>query len=106
MTFGSVGTDVQIIYKKYYIHICVCKKVLLIFPYTSVRTKMEVKMKNKKKIKFSLLHCSEKRCDECFYNRWVRDVCQTHLCRDALALINGLEDDSNKIELEQLTMKI
>ena len=38
-TFYTVGTDAQIIYKKYYVHIRVCKKVLLIFPCRCVPTR-------------------------------------------------------------------
>lgn len=52
-------------------------------------------MKQKKKIKSSLQLCSEKQCDKCFYNRWVYGVCQTHLCRDAVALIDEMEDKNN-----------
>ena len=57
------------------------------------------------KVKMSLLLCSDKNCDECFYNRWVKEVCQTHLCRDALKVINGLEQ-TPKLEMEQLTIDI
>ena len=81
-----VGTDVQIYYKKYYIHICVCKKVLLIFLYRCVPTKMEVNM-IKDKIKKSLQLCSEKKCNECVYNGWIREVCQKVLMTDALKVI-------------------
>jgi len=62
-------------------------------------------MTNKDKIKFSLLYCSEKRCDECFYSRWVRDVCQTHLCKDALKIINQLEKPTTP-KMEQLAIDI
>ena len=41
------------------------------------------------KIKKSLQLCSEKKCNECIYNRWVKDVCQTHLCKDALKILGG-----------------
>ena len=63
-------------------------------------------MKNKKTIKLALLHCSEKRCDECIYNRWVKDVCQKHLCRDALALVNELEQPMVKVDYEQLSLDV
>ena len=43
----------------------------------------------KETVKKSLLLCSEKKCKECIYNRWVREVCQTHLLRDAAKLIGG-----------------
>ena len=62
-------------------------------------------MNKNDKTKLSLIYCSEKRCDECFYNRWVRDVCQTHLCRDALKLISNLERPE-RAELEQLKINI
>ena len=48
-------------------------------------------MKQKHKIKNALQLCSDKQCDKCFYNRWIYGVCQNHLCKDALALINELE---------------
>ena len=57
------------------------------------------------KIKFSLIYCSEKRCDECIYNRWIRSVCQEHLCKDTLKLINELEHPK-PIALEQITIKM
>ena len=41
------------------------------------------------KIKKSLQLCSEKKCDECIYNRWVREVCQAHLCKDTLKILGG-----------------
>ena len=41
------------------------------------------------KIKKALQSCSEKKCDECLYNRWVKEVCQTHLLRDAAKVIGG-----------------
>ena len=43
---------------------------------------------NENVIKKSLQLCSEKKCNECVYNRWVKDVCQAHLCKDALKLID------------------
>ena len=62
-------------------------------------------MKKSDKIKYALLYCSEKHCEECFYNRWVKAVCQTHLCRDALKLINELEKPK-LLDLEQLEFDI
>ena len=53
-----------------------------------VGRKMEVKMKTDK-IKKSLLSCSEKKCEECLYNNWVREVCQTRLLKDAAKMIGG-----------------
>lgn len=46
-------------------------------------------MNSKDKIKIALQSCSEKKCDECIYNRWVKEVCQSHLLRDAAKLIGG-----------------
>ena len=43
-------------------------------------------------VKISLQACSEKKCDQCIYNRWVREVCQTHLCRDAIKVIENKEE--------------
>lgn len=39
------------------------------------------------KLKKSLQLCIEKKCEDCHYNRWVREVCQTQLCRDVLKYI-------------------
>lgn len=47
-------------------------------------------------IKKSLLKCSEKKCDECLYNRWVKEVCQSHLLRDAAKLIGGKDYGKEK----------
>lgn len=47
-------------------------------------------------IKKSLLNCSEKKCDECLYNRWVKEVCQSHLLRDAAKLIGGKDYGKDK----------
>ena len=52
-------------------------------------------MKQKHKIKNALQLCSDKQCDKCFYNRWIYGVCQKHLCKDALALINEFEVNNN-----------
>ena len=41
------------------------------------------------KIKKSLLSCSEKKCEECLYNNWVKVVCQTRLLKDAANVIGG-----------------
>lgn len=41
------------------------------------------------KIKKALLSCSENKCDECIYNRWVKEVCQTHLLKDAAKVMGG-----------------
>ena len=57
------------------------------------------------KVKMSLLLCSNKNCDECHYNRWVKEVCQTHLCKDALKVINGLQQHP-KTDLEQMKFDI
>ena len=62
-------------------------------------------MKKSDKIKLALLLCSEMHCDECVYNRWVKDVCKKHLFKDALKLINELEQPQ-KPDLEQLTFNI
>ena len=35
--------------------------------------------------------CAEQKCDQCIYNRWVRDVCQKHLLRDAAKVIENKE---------------
>ncbi len=43
----------------------------------------------KDKVKKSLQLCSEKKCNECLYNNWVKEVCQTHLLRDAAKVIGG-----------------
>lgn len=40
-------------------------------------------------IKKALQCCSEKNCKECIYNRWVKEVCQSHLCKDAAKMIGG-----------------
>ena len=99
-----VDTHIQIIYKKYYVRIYVYKIVLLIFLYLCVSTNFGGKM-NKDKIKIALQLCSEKRCDECIYNRWVREVCQSHLCKDALKVLN--ESDKQKtVYVEQFTMNV
>ena len=45
------------------------------------------------KIKKALQCCSEKKCDECPYNRWIYGVCQTHLCRDTLKFIEKRGND-------------
>ena len=52
-------------------------------------------MLNEDKVKKALQLCSEKKCDECQYNRWVHFVCQTYLCKDALAIIEH-NDRRNK----------
>lgn len=57
------------------------------------------------KIKKSLQLCSEKKCNECIYNRWVKDVCQAQLCRDAIKLIDKIEQQK-KVVVEQFTMNI
>lgn len=57
------------------------------------------------KIKKSLQCCSEKKCNECIYNRWVKDVCQAQLCKDALKMIDKLERQK-KIIVEQYVMDI
>jgi hypothetical protein len=36
---------------------------------------------------------SEKKCDKCIYNRWVSDICQQVLIKDALALVITLEKE-------------
>jgi hypothetical protein len=46
----------------------------------------------KYKVIKALQLCSEKKCDQCSYNRWVREVCQTHLCRDAVKVIEKLNE--------------
>ena len=103
-TFRTVGTDVQIYYKKYCIRIYVYKIVFAYFVYLSVPTNFGGKM-NKDKIKIALQLCSEKRCDECHYNRWVKEVCQSHLCKDALKALN--ESDKQKtVYVEQFTMNV
>ena len=57
------------------------------------------------KIKISLLLCSEKRCDECHYNRWIYGVCQTHLCRDAIKVLSECDKQKTMI-VEQFVMNI
>ena len=60
---------------------------------------------NENVIKKSLQLCSEKKCNECIYNRWVKDVCQAHLCKDALKLIDKIERQKTVV-VEQYTMNI
>ena len=62
-------------------------------------------MSKEDKIKLALIYCADKRCDECFYNRWTREFCQKHLCKDTLTLINKLEHPTS-VQLEQLKIDI
>ncbi len=43
---------------------------------------------NKDKVKKALELCRDGKCNECIYNRWVKDVCQAQLCKDALKIID------------------
>lgn len=62
-------------------------------------------MRKEDRIKLSLIYCGEKRCEECFYNRWMKEVCQTRLCKDTLKLISNLEQPKN-VEFEQVRIDI
>ena len=57
------------------------------------------------KIKKSLQLCSEKKCNECIYNRWVKDVCRAQLCKDTLKMMDKLERQK-KVVVEQFTMSV
>ena len=58
---------------------------------------------NTDKIKKSLLLCSEQKCNECLYNNWVKDVCQSHLLRDAAKLLETKKRNKIKgIEYPQI----
>ena len=46
----------------------------------------------KRKVIKALRLCAEQKCDECLYSRWVREVCQKHLLRDAVKVIENKEE--------------
>ena len=55
-------------------------------------------MKLKDKVKNSLACCRDGRCSECKYNGWIPETCRRVLIKEALKVIEELE------EPEQLTM--
>ena len=49
---------------------------------------------DKDKIKKSLELCRDGKCNECIYNRWIREVCQKILMADTLVLIKEIDKDT------------
>ena len=57
-------------------------------------------MKLKDKVKKSLALCRDGKCEQCKYNGWIGEVCRTQLLKDALKVIEVLDQP------EQLTIDI